>query len=258
MRGPECTYERCALGYGPGLDTMRMLERAGGEVARLYRASRGHQSRSAALTAPYLVSTIATLAYYASDDTERSAWKGFPAPGFVLPASTLLLAWASKASAVRAEEELSRAIWLYNRDLPHTDPPVFNCTYERCAVRLEHHFWTRRLVQGWDSRWIGRLGGRERIAIFDQSPDGQVRSSYDAFLASQRRARSKRWISLGLYLGAGVVFAVTDGKGSQIGGTGLIVLGNWVGHQAMDAENEARAALDLAIWHYNRGLTDGP
>lgn len=257
MRGPSCTYERCALGYGPGQDTTRALEAAGGEIARLYRASRGHYSRSNAFNAPYLVGTIATIAYFSSGDTERNAWKGFPAPGVVLPASTILFGWASMASAARAEESLSRAIWLYNRELPHSNPPVFNCSYDRCAVRLEHRLGHTRLVQGRDSRWIGRIGGGRRLEIFDEFPDVQVRASYESFLTSRRRARGKRLVSIGLYLGAGVLFAASDGKGAQIAGTGLLVAGNWVGHQAMDLEGEARSALDLAIWHYNRGLTDG-
>ena len=257
LRGPHCTYEQCALGLGPGEDTSRALEGAGGEIARLYRASHAAYNRWAILSAPYLIGAIGTLTYYSAGQSERAAWKGFPAPGFVLPVAAGLFGWASNASAIRAEEQLSRAVWLYNRSLPHIDPPVFNCSYERCAVRLEHRFWSTRLVQGANSRWIGTVSASgPRISIFDSSADERVRSSYQSFLVHRRSARSIRLMSLGLYLGAGTLFASSDGKGAQILGTGLLVMGNWVGHSAMYAQGEASAALDLAIWHYNRGLKD--
>lgn len=257
LRGPNCTYEQCALGLGPENDTSSVLETAGGEITRLYRSSHAHYNRWAVLSAPYLMGAIGTLTYYSAGRSERGEWKGFPAPGVVLPLAALGFGWASTASAVRAEEQLSRAVWQYNRSLPHIDEPVFNCPYDRCAVRIEHRFWGTRLVQGVDSRYIGNLGtSGPRVSIFDSSPDERVRSSYEAFLVHRRSARSIRFLSLGLYLGAGTLFATSEGKAAQIAGTGLLVLGNWVGHSAMYAEGEASAALDLAIWHYNRGLKD--
>jgi hypothetical protein len=256
LRGPDCTYEQCALGLGPGEDTSHALEGAGGEITQLYRSSHRHYNRWAFFSAPYLIGAIGTLTYYSAGRSERGEWKGFPAPGIVLPLTALGFGWASNASAVRAEEQLSRAVWLYNRSLPHIDPPVYNCAYDRCAVRLEHRFWSTRLVQGSDSRWIGTVSSGSRIGIFDSSPDERVRSSYESFLVHRRTARSIRLLSLGLYLGAGTLFASSDGKGAQILGTGMLVLGNWVGHSAMYAQGEASAALDLAIWHYNRGLKD--
>ena len=257
LRGPHCTYEQCALGLGPGEDTSHALEGAGGEITQLYRSSHRHYNRWAVLSAPYLIGAIGTLTYYSAGPSERGEWKGFPAPGIVLPLTALGFGWASTASAVRAEEQLSRAVWLYNRSLPHLEPPVYNCDYDVCAVRLEHRFWSTRLVQGSESRWLGNVSASgPRLTIFDRSADERVRSAYESFLVHRRSSRSIRFLSLGLYLGAGTLFASSEGKGAQIVGTGLLVLGNWVGHSAMYAEGEASAALDLAIWHYNRGLKD--
>jgi hypothetical protein len=255
LRGPGCTYEQCALGLGPDEDTSHVLERAGGQITALYRSSHAHYNLGTALSAPYLLGAIATLTYYSAGPAERGAWKGFPAPAIVLPLAAGVFGWASNMSAIRAEEQLSRAVWLYNSRLPHTDPPVYNCSYDRCAVRLQHRFGSTRLVQGSDSRWIGSLSpSGPRISIFDSSPDERVRTAYESFLTHRRSARSIRMLSLGLYLGAGTLFAISHSKGAQIAGTGILVLGNWVGHSAMYADGEASAALDLAIWHYNRGL----
>src|SRR5436189_764466 len=63
-----------------------------------------------------------------------------------------------------------------------------SCTYDRCALRLQHRLWSLRLVAGANATSVARLGMfATRIEPFSRSGDS-VRVHYEAFRKNRNRA----------------------------------------------------------------------
>lgn len=230
--------------FVPGVD---LLAAAGGDIRREYNASRRAFKRYTVLGGLSIVGMIATLAYYGDKDREWS-----PAAGIGLPLATFAIGWAGQASSTRGDDQLRRAIWLYNRNFPRSvDSARTSCSYEICGLRMKPGTWSRQLVRGAEETSVGDM--HARLDLFASAGDS-ARVHYETFRSLQRNAKGARWIGLASYLGAGVFLAAGRNKTTRGIGVGLLVVGYAVGHGSVYSTAAAETELEQAIWFYNRTL----
>ena len=130
------------------------------------------------------------------------------------------------------------------------------CTYERCALRLQHRFFSgTRIVEGASaSRHIATVGMFVgRIPIFESASDS-ARRHYTAFRSSQNRG-SVLGVIAAIALGASVgVASSPNGAEHKTAIWTLFGVGVVFAIPAGVNMTKAQDELQQAIWHYNRGL----
>jgi hypothetical protein len=127
-----------------------------------------------------------------------------------------------------------------------------DCTYDRCALRLQYRLFSTRVVQGYNGAPIATLGlFAPHIAVLESSPD-TVRLHYQLF--RRRRSTAAAFDLLGVAaLGASAIVyqANYNNRGTATGllvvGAGFSIVGSLYGLRSSDE-------LERAIWFYNRSL----
>ena len=131
------------------------------------------------------------------------------------------------------------------------------CTYDACALRLQHRTSGLRVVAGGDARLVAKLGlFFTRIPVLEQSRDSAVRTLYTDYRSHQGKATALAIIGTAVHV-AGVLIYYADryDRTNQLVSIGLVgaglgfVLG--AGHHGAAGMD----ALSQSIWQYNRGLT---
>lgn len=130
-----------------------------------------------------------------------------------------------------------------------------DCTYDRCALRLQSRFFGSSLVRGMEQQKVAGLGlFPPRIPLLEQSGDS-VRVHYEAFRSAQRTAGWLNLTGITLTVASMIVFlADNDAVGTS---TALSVFGVGFGIAGAGFGNRATDELSQAAWHYNRGLPVG-
>lgn len=130
------------------------------------------------------------------------------------------------------------------------------CTYYRCALRLQHRYWTSHVVQGAVETRVASLGlfapHDDALAL---SPDTAVRRLYAGFRGSRNRSAALNVAGAACTAAVFIVYkANTPGRANQSVSLSLGILEIVLSHGGN--LNRARSAdqLDAAIWYYNRRL----
>ena len=131
------------------------------------------------------------------------------------------------------------------------------CTYDRCALRLQHRLWSLRLVAGANDTPVARLGMfAPRIAPLSGAGDS-VRSHYEAFRSSQNRASAFALVGIVTIFASGVVYGANRYQNDGVA-LGLAVAALPFAIVGAVNELKARDHLAQAIWLYNRALPRTP
>jgi hypothetical protein len=133
------------------------------------------------------------------------------------------------------------------------------CTYDACALRLQHRFWSGiTLVQGHEARRVARVGGlfAPHVDLLASAPDS-AKAHYLAFRTNQNRG--------GAFMLLGAVFAAAAGAlayDQYEGHEGVFwgLLGAGLTFSIIGGGNVRKANdhLEQSIWFYNRELPRGP
>lgn len=129
------------------------------------------------------------------------------------------------------------------------------CTYAACAVRVEDGWFSRRVLQGDDSREVARLGigGPDPITLL--GVNDQAREH-----AKRYRSRQRLGSTLALVGAVGSIatyVALFDGTDDRSTRNTLVAINlgslvtSWVGRSYLQS---ARRELDRAVWWFNRDL----
>jgi hypothetical protein len=145
--------------------------------------------------------------------------------------SSLLLACAAQPTVVRAQAA-----------------PDTSCSYSRCGLRVNHGFFSTRLVRGATGESVSRLG-------WFGSGVGLLLAASDSAAYYARQYKSRRSTSdlLNLVGGALVLVGITGGEGVREAGP-FTLAGLTLGLVALPFEFTSRGSLDRAVWWYNRDL----
>jgi hypothetical protein len=137
--------------------------------------------------------------------------------------------------------------------LPPAVSQTADCTYDRCALRLQYRFASTRLVQGLDATPVAGFGlFSSRIAVFEAGPDS-VRRHYEAF--RHLRNRGGVFQLLGLAAGAaGVVIYGADRYRHRDTALGFVLIGTSFSFVGAIHSRRSAEELQRAIWQYNRLL----
>jgi hypothetical protein len=129
-----------------------------------------------------------------------------------------------------------------------------SCTYERCALRVQHKLTALQLVQGADTRRVAKLGFFvPRIPLLAGAEDS-VRIPYEQFRSAHNRATVFQALSA---VSALTAFAVSIRKHHSNNPTlGLVSLGFATLGGINSRISEDR--LERAIWFYNRRFAASP
>ena len=128
-----------------------------------------------------------------------------------------------------------------------------DCTYDRCALRLQYRFFSTRLIQGADATPVSRLGlFASRIPVLETASD-TVRRHYESFRHHRNTGRVFQLIGFAAVTAAAIVYEA-DTYDNRDTALGILLLGT--GFSIVGAIHSQRSAEELqrAIWHYNRLL----
>lgn len=124
------------------------------------------------------------------------------------------------------------------------------CTYEACALRIKHRFFSQSIVQGAEEKKVATIGMiAPRLAIFAERSD-----SAHIYYRSFRSAHNTRlWLALGAAasLAGSLVASQNDEDGVAIA---LLAVGVGFTTGGAILSVKSRDHLSAAIWWYNREL----
>jgi hypothetical protein len=133
------------------------------------------------------------------------------------------------------------------------------CTYDACALRLQHRFWSGiTLVQGHEARRVARVGGlfAPNIDLLASAPDS-AKTHYLAFRTHQNRGGV--FVLLGaVFAGAAGALAYDQYEGHEGFFWGLLGAGLTFSIIGGSSVRKANDHLEQSIWFYNRELARGP
>ncbi len=125
-----------------------------------------------------------------------------------------------------------------------------DCTYETCALRVKHRFFSQEIVRGAEEAKVATLGIiAPRIALLAERSD-----SAQVYYHSFRSAHNTRlWLALGAAasLAGSFVASQNDEDGIAIG---LLAVGVGFTTGGAILSVKSRDHLSAAIWWYNREL----
>lgn len=142
-----------------------------------------------------------------------------------------------------------------------------DCTYDRCALRLQAGIFSTRIVQGADAIKVGRVGGFFGSTIEPLSTAGDsARSHYEAYLTHYNRGGALALVSL-VASAASLIVLLSSISSIDIGspgsgsspGASLALLGA-AAPLTIGSLIELRKGFnhpEQAIWFYNRSLCTG-
>jgi hypothetical protein len=129
-----------------------------------------------------------------------------------------------------------------------------SCTYDRCALRLQHGGGGVRIVQGRAATRIARVGMfAPRVALLAEADD-TTRLRYDAFREYHNRGATFGLVSLALMIGGAAAYYSTDRDSRRWPGVALWVVGAGFSIGASVNTRKGQDALSQSIWFYNRSL----
>lgn len=132
-----------------------------------------------------------------------------------------------------------------------------SCDYDTCALRLAREGWLfsrTKVVQGVEGREVARYG---RSPVLEElfAADETAGAHYADFTRHDRRATVLDRLGLTLAL-AGVVVEISSGWERTEWSSGLLLGGAVMGIASSRPHHQAREAFSLAVWWYNRSLTE--
>jgi hypothetical protein len=132
-----------------------------------------------------------------------------------------------------------------------------DCTYDRCALRVQFRRGSMSVVQGIDANPVARIG----LFAPDIGPlaDGPAESQahYELFRAAQNRAGRFGIVSGTLAVAALVVYLVDTDENDGVA-LGLAIASIPFSIGVSINAGKARDQLEQAIWFFNRVLTRAP
>jgi hypothetical protein len=133
-----------------------------------------------------------------------------------------------------------------------------DCTYDRCALRLQASLFSNHIVQGAAATPVGRLGlFAPRIEPLVTARDS-ARIHYDAFRTYQNRGGALEVVALVAGLASAIVYLSSDDfltTGEPTGAaSGLFAVGVALEIAGGINKRLGRDRLHRAMWFYNRSL----
>lgn len=127
-----------------------------------------------------------------------------------------------------------------------------DCSYDRCALRLNSTLFRTQLVRGRDAEPVARLGlFPPRVTLFEQANDS-ARNHYRSFRSAQAAGAG---LGLAGFVGLTVgFFLVVDERRRVDAGAALAVGGLALTLGGGLAMRSAGNHLSQAVWWYNREL----
>jgi len=137
-----------------------------------------------------------------------------------------------------------------------------DCTYDRCALRLQPNVFSRSLVQGVPPTPVARLGlFAPRIDLLAAAGDS-TRSHYTAFRTHYNRRAALTLVAIATFTASIILvsasYNASDPQQYEGAAIGLFVGSVVVGFGAGVSRAKAEDHLQQAIWFYNRALPRGP
>jgi hypothetical protein len=130
------------------------------------------------------------------------------------------------------------------------------CTYDRCALRLQHGFGYTRVVEGSANAPVASLGlFARRVDALALSPDSTVRVYYGEFRRAGDRSTLFTATAVAAAVAALIVYRSDTHSGENLGvsaGLALTSLGLALVERRFRSRSED--CLQSAIWHYNKNL----
>ena len=128
-----------------------------------------------------------------------------------------------------------------------------DCTWDRCALRVQYRFLGNRIVQGIDARPVAPLGFLPaRIDVLAGSADS-ARFHYEAYRVHQTRASILAVASFAAAIGT--LVAIQHESYSWSGPSlGLLALSAGISIGSGVSAQLGANQLQQAMWHYNRSL----
>jgi hypothetical protein len=122
------------------------------------------------------------------------------------------------------------------------------CSYSRCALRIDHGFFSTRLVRGTSGERVARLGW------FGSGVDlllaGSDSTAHHARLYQSRRRTGDALGFVGGVLTLAAVWTTDD----AVDGSLLLISGIVFEVASLPFHFSARRSLDRSVWWYNRDL----
>lgn len=131
-----------------------------------------------------------------------------------------------------------------------------DCTYDRCALRLQVGPFSDRIVQGTSATLVSRLGPfAPRIDLLARAGDS-ARTYYEDFRTSQNRGGVLNLVAFVASAVAGFVWDYRRPPQDAV----WVLLGVGAGFNIAGTINirKSRDHLHKAIWFYNRSLVAAP
>lgn len=134
-----------------------------------------------------------------------------------------------------------------------------DCTYDRCALRLQYRTFSTRIVQGATADRVGTLGlFPPPIAPLESSSDSAVTRLYRGYRTSGQRSGAFALVGLASTVASFIFFSQTDlfdpDTGDQGAWIALSIVG--IGASIGAGVNRARSMdqLQEAMWRHNGHL----
>lgn len=132
-----------------------------------------------------------------------------------------------------------------------------DCTYDRCALRVQYRGADMSVVQGIDANPIARIG----IFAPDIEPlaggSDETKAHYALFRSAQTRAGGFRLVAATLSVASAVIYLLDTQENDGIA-FGLALGSIPFTIVASISTGKARDHLQQAIWFFNRALVRGP
>jgi hypothetical protein len=136
-----------------------------------------------------------------------------------------------------------------------------DCTYDRCALRLQVSAFSEQIVQGAAAVPVGRLGlFASRIGPLAEAGDS-TRTHYDAYRTRYNRGGALALVGVIATVASLLVLASTEDyalEGPQGAFLGLLGVGAGFSIAGGISIRSGRDHLHQAMWLYNRSLKAAP
>jgi len=136
-----------------------------------------------------------------------------------------------------------------------------DCTYDRCALRLQSRVFSERVVQGAGAAPVARLGlFAPHIAPLATAADS-ARRHYEAFRTFHNRGAGFKLLGIAATLTSAIIYISDPGfpyNRPRPAVWGLLGVGLTFGLVGGISTSKGRDQLHQAIWFYNSSLRVGP
>jgi hypothetical protein len=147
---------------------------------------------------------------------------------------------------------LTAALLIFVTSTPVSAQQESQCTWDRCALRVQRNFFGARLVRGIDGEKVMGLGLFPRALPFLAERSDSAAVHYDAFRSRQSSGTVMALLAVAAFIAGGVAYE----HGNEGTGTGIMLGSLTLGVVGGAVLASGQNHLSQAVWWYNRSFAE--